>query len=124
MGVKKGEKVLSTPRRIKIMARKITIEAINAFMEGDTKNCNGYGCIFSKDNTIVTRNNGVMGLHLHGNHIAKRTVGSNDIQITNAGWFSTTTKERLNGLPGVSVCQRKGVWFLNGKEWDGSWITV
>lgn len=60
---------------------------------------------------------------LHGNLIARR--GANGmIQVSNAGWFSNTTKERLNGIPGVSVCQRKGVWYLNGKEWNGEWVTV
>lgn len=109
------------------MARKITSEACNAFMSARN---------FNKDNTVVevvterfcteipgdTRP--LIILKLHGNMIARRYIGSNDIQISNAGWFSTTTKERLNGLPGVSVCQKKGVWFLNGKEWDGSWTTV
>lgn len=97
------------------MARKITIEACNAFMSARQ---------FNKDNTNVAVAEGNVQMYLHGNQIARRAVGSNDIQITNAGWFSTTTKERLNGLPGVSVCQRKGVWFLNGKEWNGEWVTV
>lgn len=107
------------------MARQITTEAVNAFMVA-RKN-------FSKDNTKVTLEQErdeenkyctVVVMRLHGNTIAKRAVGSNEILITNAGWFSTTTKERLNGLPGVSVCQKKGVWFLNGNEWNGEWTSV
>ena len=98
------------------MARKITTDAINAFMNGEN---------FSRDNTSVSVNSfGDVVLMLHGNQIAQKRKIENDLQISNAGWFSTTTKERLNGLPGVSVCQRKGVWFLNGEEWDGSWKTV
>lgn len=98
------------------MARKITTDAINAFMNGEN---------FSRDNTSVSVNSfGDVVLMLHGNQIAQKRKIENDLQISNAGWFSTTTKERLNGLPGVSVCQRKGVWFLNGEEWDGSWTTV
>ena len=98
------------------MARKITTDAISAFMNGEN---------FFRDNTSVSANSfGDVVLMLHGNQIAQKRKIENDLQISNAGWFSTTTKERLNGLPGVSVCQRKGVWFLNGEEWDGSWTTV
>lgn len=98
------------------MARKITTEAIAAFMSGQK---------FNKDNTMVSVGNvtGVCGLHLHGNLIARRHPDE-FIEISNAGWFSNTTKERLNGIPGVSIVQRKGVWYLNGKEWDGSWVKV
>lgn len=97
------------------MARKITTEACNAFMSARQ---------FNKDNTSVSIEDDILIMRLHGNNIACREVGSNSIEVSNAGWFSNTTKERLNGLPGVSVCQKKGVWFLNGKEWDGSWTTV
>lgn len=103
------------------MARKITIDAINAFMTGVK---------FNRDNTSVELSPGgyVWVLKLHGNAIARRDVVLGDepehIEITNARWQSNTTKERLNGIPGVSIVQRKGVWYLNGKEWDGSWIEV
>lgn len=97
------------------MARKITTDAINAFMSA---------IAFRRDNTDVIIDNSYVHLVLHNHIIAKRAVGSNDIMVTNADYFTNTTKERLNGLPGVSVCQRKGVWFLNGEEWDGSWKTV
>lgn len=59
-------------------------------------------------------------LWLHGNKIAKKVNG--EIWITSAGWETNTTKERLNGLPNVSISQKKFKWYLNGKEWDGSWI--
>jgi len=103
------------------MARKITTDAINAFMSART---------FNRDNTSVEvrpfkdeKVDSVI-LKLHGNVIARRLVGSNAIEVCDGNYPSNTTKERLNGLPGVSVCQRKGVWFLNGVEWDGSWETV
>lgn len=44
--------------------------------------------------------------------------------ISNAGWQSKTTKERLNGLSRVSISQRSGTWYLNDREWDGSWVNV
>lgn len=103
------------------MARKITTDAINAFMSART---------FNRDNTSVEvrpfkdeKVDSVI-LKLHGNVIARRLVGSSTIEVCDGNCPSNTTKERLNGLPGVSVCQRKGVWFLNGEEWDGSWTTV
>lgn len=61
-------------------------------------------------------------LFLHSNKIADwREDG---LWITNAGWSSATTKERLNGLRGVEVKQKAGIWYLNGKEWDGEWVRV
>jgi hypothetical protein len=44
------------------------------------------------------------------------------VTISNAGWFSKTTKERLNGLYGVSISQKAGEWYLNGIKWGGHWI--
>lgn len=97
------------------MARQITVESCNAFMSARK---------MSKQNMLVIVEDLNVKMYLHGNLIAKREIGSNNIMISNAGWFSTTTKERLNGLPGVSVCQKKGVWFLNGNEWNGEWSRV
>lgn len=105
------------------MARKITTDAINAFMSAKP---------FNRDNTSVTIElvkfamfeEKFVVLRLHGNKIAQRIVGSNELEISNGGWSSNTTKERLNGLPGVSICQRKGVWYLNGEAWTGEWVTV
>ena len=61
-------------------------------------------------------------MFLHGNKIAEKRDGA--LWITNAGWNTVTTKERLNGLDGVTIFQRKHVWYLNGKEWCGEWVTV
>jgi hypothetical protein len=44
--------------------------------------------------------------------------------ISNAGWDSKTTKERLNELPGVNIRQSKGVWYLNNLQWDGTPIYI
>ena len=44
--------------------------------------------------------------------------------IDSCGYMTHTTKERLNGIPGIQVVQRKGVWYLNGIEWDGSRVAV
>lgn len=84
---------------------------------------NGGNGTFS--NTKVVTENGVSKLFLFGNLIATldRNVGG-VMKITNAGWRSNTTKERLNGLPNVKINQSKGDWYLNGKEWNGDWIQI
>jgi hypothetical protein len=46
------------------------------------------------------------------------------LRISNAGWPTATTKDRLNCLPGVSILSKKGDWYLNGKPWGGGWITI
>lgn len=69
----------------------------------------------------------IVTLYLHGNSIAKKFYTDGDLvsfNITNAGWDTTVTKERLNGLSGVSIYQKKGQWYLNGKEWNGEWVNV
>ena len=64
-------------------------------------------------------------LKLHGNIIAYRYNDTKQtLSITNAGWFSNTTKERLNALPNVHITQKNWVWYLNGKEWNGELIDI
>ena len=72
------------------------------------------------NNTEVVTENGVSKMYLFGKLIAtlEHNVGG-VMKITNAGWQSNTTKERLNGLPNVSIKQKKGDWYLNGELWDG-----
>ena len=96
--------------------RKITKEAIAAFKEGRN---------FNKQNMSVEVRPNVTVLKLHGNEIAylyndpKKTLS-----ITNAGWESNTTKERLNALPGVSIYQKNWQWYLNGQPWNGELIDI
>lgn len=61
-------------------------------------------------------------LFLHGNAIARHTPEG--VEVTTAGWNSNTTKERLNGIPGVHIQQKNFALFLNGNEWDGSWTLI
>ena len=95
------------------MARLVTQNAISTFEN------RGNGTF---NNTKVISENGITKLFLHGNLIAK--VSIEGLYITNAGWESNTTKERLNGINGVSIQQKKGVWYLNGTEWNGELIKV
>lgn len=76
------------------------------------------GYDYKSGNTQVRDN----ALYLHGNKIAELRNG--ELWITNAGWNTNTTKERLNGLPNVHIQQRDYVWYLNGYAWDGRWIKV
>ena len=94
--------------------RAITQDSVNAFL--NKKN-------FKKDNMQVAEMGGKWYLKLHNNIIAVlHDCGT--LMISNAGWFSNLTKERLNGLPNVSIVQRNFVWYLNGEEWDGNLTEV
>jgi hypothetical protein len=94
--------------------RQITADAARAFNNNQT---------FKRSNTEVRKNEfGAIELRLHGNSIAYKN--DEGMFISNGGWSSATTKERLNGLSGVSVVQKDWEWFLNGEEWGGQWIKV
>ena len=96
--------------------RKITEESIKAFLNAKK---------FNKQNMSVEVLPNVTILKLHGNEIAYQYNNpEKTLSITNCGWFTVTTKERLNALPNVSIQQKNFVWFLNGKEWDGNKIDV
>jgi len=85
--------------------RKITRESVSAFEAGRT---------FSKGNMTVNERIGGMELLLHDNIIAKSSPEG--VFISNAGWATNTTKERLNGITGVNIHQSNFVWYLNGEE--------
>lgn len=85
--------------------RQITKEAVDAFMEGGS---------YKKSNMEV-RNN---CMYLHSNPIAWFD-NNHQLWISNCGWQSNTTKERLNALPNVHIVQRNYRWYLNGVKWDG-----
>ena len=83
---------------------------------------NAANCFYNKGNgnfsntSVITEGN-MTKMFLFGNLIAK--LENDKLFITNAGWKSNTTKERLNALKGVNILQKKGEWFLNGEKWDG-----
>lgn len=94
--------------------RKITKEAVSKFLNRET---------FKKSNMEVDEGYGQFRLKLHGNVIA--TIDKLGVlSVNNAGWPTNTTKERLNGIPGVRVHQKNWTWFLNGVEWDGGWKRI
>ena len=96
--------------------RKITQQSVDAFENARP---------FKGDNTEVVVLPNVTILKLFENEIAFRyNDPEKTLSITNCGWFSATTKERLNAIDGVSIQQKKNKWYLNGVEWDGSLIDI
>ena len=106
--------------------RQITKQSINAFLNAST---------FSKQNMIVEVLPNVTILKLHNNPIAYLyNDPEKTLSITNAGWQSNTTKERLNGLIneylgypeciGRGIYQKNYIWYLDDKEWDGRLINI
>jgi hypothetical protein len=98
--------------------RSITEQSVNAFTEGQK---------FSKANMSIKNENGIIKMYLHKNLIA--TKDDNKLTITDAGWQSNTTKERLNALlnaysTDVFIFQKNFEWYV-GKDhktatlWDG-----
>lgn len=91
--------------------RKITKESVDAFMNARP---------FKKDNMVIEVKPNVTIMYLFGNIIAyKYNDPEKTISITNAGWESRTTMERLNAIPGVRIHQKNWEWYLNGNKWDG-----
>ena len=98
------------------MARKITKQAVRAFMNGEN---------FRLSNTSVTTKDGITSMYLFNNCIAKKVISENKTYITMAGWNSTTTRERLNGLPNCQISQKNFTPYLNGKMIDtNEWYEV
>ena len=92
--------------------RNISVEAAAAFMEASA---------FKKSNTEVIASKDVTTLSIWGNVIAYRHNNrERTIEITNCGWQSVTTKDRLNAIPGIAIKQKLKQWFLNGELWDGN----
>jgi len=96
--------------------RKITEESVDAFMNARK---------FKKSNMEIEVLPNVTVMRLHGNPIAFRyNDPERTLSITDAGWSSNTTKERLNGIPNVSIQQKNWEWYLNGQKWNGCMIDV
>lgn len=93
--------------------RKITNNVTNAFENNRA---------FKSGNDEVKISQDSVQMLLHGNIIAEKTKGF--LYITNCGWKTNTTKERLNGISGINICQKKGLWYLNGEAWNGNLIKI
>jgi hypothetical protein len=74
---------------------------------------------FTSGNTMVTHQDGVAFVFLHGNCIAQ--VRENSISLFDGGWQSNTTKARLNAIlhthaNGDSVYQKNFKWFVYDRQ--------
>jgi hypothetical protein len=94
--------------------KKITQKSVAAFLNRKP---------FKSENTEVEICGNIAYLKLFGNRIAtlydKFDRDETILEITNCGWETNTTKERLNALPNVSIHQKNWQWYLNGVAWDG-----
>ena len=102
--------------------RQITIESVTSFLNGKK---------FNKSNMNVEVLPNVTILKYQGNSIAYKYNNPNKtIAITNCGWESRTTKERLNGVIRLSglnikpIYQKNYQWYLDGKQWHGELIDL
>ena len=96
--------------------RQITQQSVNAFLNAQK---------FNRQNMEVEVLPNVTILKLHNNAIAYRyNDPQRTLTIQNCGWFTPTTKERLNALPNVSIYQKDFKWYLNGEEWNGQRIDI
>ena len=91
------------------MSRQITKEIIKAFMNDENKKLS---------NSQVITDYATTRLYLFGNCIAIKKKDTGKIEVSMAGYPTVTTRERLNGIYGVSITQRKGLQYLNGVEID------
>jgi len=100
------------------MARKVTDDIASALKKGKKKK-------------IANTETDGKSVWLHGNEIVK--VDNGEVSITDSGWDTPTTKERINGILSMlgitaRVSKNKGTQILkvDGKSepWDGRWIKV
>lgn len=101
---------------------KISIDSATALIEfKDFERSNTKVHVFEYGNCIEAN------MYLFDNMIARYVsdeLGRITLQITNAGWDTVTTKDRLNAIPDVRIHQKNYNWYLNDELWDGEWITV
>jgi hypothetical protein len=96
--------------------RKITKESVNNFLNAKK---------YKNSNTEIIVLPNVTMFKLYETIIAYRYNDPERMLIIKTDGYNTnTTKERLNALPNVKISTKKGTFFLNGKEWDGSSIEV
>ena len=89
--------------------RKITQDAVNKFMDNKP---------FKRDNTRVILRCGQTELWLYNTLIARCTDGK--YYVTNGGYETNTTKERLNGLlialDAPKIYQKNFNWFYDRED--------
>ena len=89
--------------------RAISIKTANALL--NYKNT-------KTSNTIVWQDSEGSHMSLFGNEIAWVTLDGS-LYITDCGWVTNTTRDRLAAILRLPLNIRKGAWVLNGEPWDG-----
>ena len=73
--------------------------------------------IRKSDHDIIEKNRGGISYYLYGNEIAFYNPEQETISISDGGFKTTTTSNRLHGLGlynyGISVVQRKFIWYIS-----------
>ena len=73
-------------------------------------------------NTTVTRFTDMLVVHYHGHPIVTLLPEKTIINV--CGWYTATTKHRMNWFHGVSVYQKNYQWYINGDEYLGGEIVA
>jgi hypothetical protein len=95
--------------------RKVTLNAVEAFLQRKRKNSH---------NTVVSVDkDGNASMYLFGNRIAVHTHDGR-LFITTAGWNTVTTRNRLSGIGRFRVTTSRGALSLNGQPWNGRWVEI
>jgi hypothetical protein len=71
------------------------------------------------NNTIVWQDSEGSHMSLFGNKIAWVTLDGS-LWVTDCGWVTKTTRDRLSAVLGLPLSIKKGSWVLDGQPWDGS----
>ncbi len=100
------------------MAKKITMDSVHAFLISKE---------FRRENMEVNTNGDVTYLRLWGNTIATKTKDGR-IYIDSCGWYTKTTKERLNYLldsyNSPRIYQKNWLWYIGSTLWNGDKIRI
>lgn len=76
----------------------------------------------TKGYTLYNRSDTPTGVavKLHSTEII-RAYSDGTIELTTGGWFTTTTKARMNDfLVGIHVYSDRGIWMVVKREWDSN----
>lgn len=71
-------------------------------------------------NVRIEKNRGGVTYYLFGNAIAHYDPATRTLTLTDAGWRSATTKNRLN-LLGAGISQRDFQWYVGTGRYEKPW---
>jgi len=95
--------------------RKVTRETVEAFFYGHDR--------YIGNSRVITVD-GVSRYYLHGHNIAELDRENGDLYLSDCGWQTPTTKDRLNALldwAGIDrIYQKRFQWYQGRDFWDGA----